>query len=509
MNNQEAVCIDSKPPMHDAEDLSSLPRHLEISRFNRSDSGNAELFAALFGSIVRYDHAARRWLVWNRHWWTPDDTQEVAVLAKELARWRSRAAFSLEDADKRTSELKWAMKSESRHRLEATIKLAQPEPPIADDGKHWDANPMLLGVANGVIDLKTGELRPGKQSDRVTLHTDVAFDPKAKCPRFEQFLTEVFGSDQQLIEYVQKAVGYSLTGDVREQVFFLAYGTGANGKSTFLEVVRTISGAYAYNLPFSAFELKGRSAIPNEIAALSGKRFVTAVETNESAELNEGRLKALTGSDLITARFLYRELFTFDPTAKFWLAFNHKPKVSDDSPGFWRRVRLIPFLKRFTADQADPNLLDTLRGEASGILNWAVEGTRKWEKEGLQSPALVGEASEEYREESDVLKEFLEDGCVVDPSGQIPAATLWKGYVHWADSNHERSVDRKTFSQKMQMRGFKKVRMGHERTWTWLGVSLRRNAPSTDPLPSSPSLRADADVKMPLLDHNKEIEQRM
>ena len=259
-------------------------------------------------------------------------------------------------------------------------------------------------------------------------------------------------------------------------------------------------GAYAYNLPFSAFELKGRSAIPNEIAALSSKRFVTAVETNESAELNEGRLKALTGSDLITARFLYRELFTFNPTAKFWLAFNHKPKVSDDSPGFWRRVRLIPFLKRFTADQADPNLLDTLRGEASGILNWSVEGARRWQEGGLQPPAIIGEASEAYREEGDVLKEFLEDGYLVDPIGQIPVATLWKAYVRWAELNHERQVDRKTFSQKMQMRGFKKVRTGHDRNWTWLGLSLKTSLPmTTDPLVVSPNVRADADVKMPLL----------
>jgi len=256
-------------------------------------------------------------------------------------------------------------------------------------------------------------------------------------------------------------------------------------------------GLLASHLPFSAFELKARSSIPNEIAALSGKRFVTAIETNESVELNEGRIKALTGSDPITARFLFHEFFTFEPTAKFWLAFNHKPAVSDDSPGFWRRVRLIPFLKQFTADKADPNLLDTLKGEAPGILNWAVEGARKWQEEGLQAPTTVVKASQVYRDESDVLKEFMEDRCVIDPNGRVPVADLWKEYMNWVALTRDRELDRRTFSQKMQMRGFRKVRVGHDRTWSWLGLKLPGK---TEPAsPPSHSMRADADVKMPLL----------
>jgi putative DNA primase/helicase len=161
--------------------------------------------------------------------------------------------------------------------------------------------------------------------------------------------------------------------------------------------LRYVLGDYAYNLPFSAFELKARSAIPNEIAALSGKRFVTAIETNESVELNEGRIKALTGSDPITARFLYGEFFTFVPSGKFWLAFNHKPRVSDDSPGFWRLIRLIPFLEMFVAGRADPDLLEKLKAEAPGILNWLVQGALMWQTDGLEAPAVVAEASKVSR----------------------------------------------------------------------------------------------------------------
>lgn len=190
-------------------------------------------------------------------------------------------------------------------------------------------------------------------------------------------------------------------------------------------------GGYAYNLPFSAFELKARSSIPNEIAALAGKRFVTAIETNESVELNEGRIKALTGSDPITARFLYGEFFTFEPHGKYWLAFNHKPNVSDDSPGFWRRVRLVPFSQQFMGSKVDSQLLSTLKAEAPGILSWAVQGALEWQREGLKTPELVMEASREYQAESDVLRDFIDERCAVDANSKTLAARLWQEYVNW------------------------------------------------------------------------------
>ena len=171
-----------------------------------------------------------------------------------------------------------------------------------------------------------------------------------RAPRFDRFLKEVFGDDTDLIGYIQRAVGYSLTGATAEQCFFCCYGDGANGKSTFLNAIRNVVGGYGCNLPFSAFELEARASIPNDVATLPGRRFVTAIETAESSQLNAARIKALTGSDPITARLLHREFFTFEPVSKFWLAFNHRPVVTDDSHGFWRRVHLIPFLRRF-----DPN----------------------------------------------------------------------------------------------------------------------------------------------------------
>jgi putative DNA primase/helicase len=467
-----------------------------VSRFHRTDAGNAELFARLFGENLRYDHTSKRWLVWQKNWWAEDPTETVMLLAKESARWRAQQASTIDDPEEGAKQYKWAVGSETRSRLEATLKLGKSEPPIADSGRDWDSDLMLLGVANGVVDLRAGKLRSGKRSDLITMHIDLACDSKLSCPKWRKFLKEIFGGDEQLVEFVQRAVGYCLTGDAREQVLFMCYGTGANGKSTFLDVLRSVFGPYAYNLPFSAFELKARSSIPNEIAALKGKRFVTAIETNESVELNEGRIKALTGSDPITARFLYGEFFTFEPTGKFWLAFNHKPKVSDDSPGFWRRVRLIPFMQQFSEDRRDPELVGKLKAEAAGILNWAIEGALKWQSQGLKAPEVVVRASERYRCETDTVGEFLEDRCNVSPTGQAAAAAIRDEYIRWAQANSESPLDRKAFSQKLEARGFKKVRKGHDRTWTWLGISLKGPEP---PVPASAPMRADADVKSPLL----------
>lgn len=315
--------------------------------FPLTDSGNAELIAELFGDRLRFDHRRNRWLRCKDGKWIEDSNGEVYLMAIEAARARFKSAARMGNDTDRKEGLRWALTSESKYRLHAALELAKRTTPIADSGDNWDSDPLLLGVVNGVVDLQAAELRPSRPEDRITLQARVDYDPVALCPQFEQFLYQVFQGDDELIRFVQKAIGYSLTGEVNEQCLFLCYGQGANGKSTFLETVRSLMGNYAHNLPFSAFELKARSSVPNDIAGIVGKRFVTAVETNENVAFNEGRVKALTGGDQSTARFLYQEHFSFDPTAKFWLAFNHKPRVTDDSHGFWRRVRLIPFLARF------------------------------------------------------------------------------------------------------------------------------------------------------------------
>lgn len=398
--------------------------------FHYTDAGNAEYFAAHHGQDVRYDHRRGRWLLWRPPRWEPDADAEIQRRAKAAMRARLQEATMIAEAEARERAVKAALASESHSRLAALLALARTERPIADAGTNWDANPWLLATPNGVVDLQAGTLRPGQRRDRVTMSTAVPFDPDAHCPRWEQFIAEVFNGDSALIAFIERAVGYSLTGLTVEQCLFLCYGTGANGKGTFAGTLLHLLSDYGFNMPFSTVEMRDRAAIPNDLAALVGRRFVTASETNDGTRLNESRVKALTGGDPITARFLHSEFFTFTPAAKFWLSVNHKPVVRDDSHGFWRRIRLIPFVRRF---EVNPTLADELKAEAPGILAWAVRGCLAWQEHGLSPPDVVVTATRDYETDSDPLAGFLADACDLDPAAAVGASDLFAHYRAWAD----------------------------------------------------------------------------
>jgi len=437
-----------------------------------TDAGNGEYFARMYGDRVRYDHRRRRWLMWDRHRWSDDADGEIRRLAKLAVRHRLLSTTKIDDLTRRGQAARFAIQSEHRQRLDALLAQATTEPPITDAGRHWDRDPLLFGVENGILDLRVGRLRDGRREDRITLHTAIAFDADAACPRWLRFLDEVFGGDVELIEFIQRAVGYSLTGLTTEQCLFLCYGTGANGKSVFLRVLRMLAGFYAFNAPFSLFEMHSRNAIPNDLAALVNRRLVTSSETNEGTRLNEARVKALTGCDPITARFMRAEFFTFDPVAKYWLAVNHKPTVADDSHGFWRRVRLIPFTRRFTGAADDQSLGDTLQGELPGILAWAVRGALAWQERGLPEPSAVHAATETYRLESDPLAAFIEERCVVAEGASVAAATAFKNYLTWAGEQgmREREILTSTkFGARMTERFEKKHANAGNR---YLGIGL-------------------------------------
>lgn len=343
-----------------------------------TDSGNAELIAELYGDVLRFDHKQSRWLVWDksRRQWSEDRSHTILRFALAAARRRRTLAAKITNADDANRQFRWGFESENRYRLDAAIEIVMSLPPVCDAGEGWDADPLLLGVANGIIDLRTGELREETQADRVTKHSPIRYDPDADCPRFRQFLGEIFNGDDELYWYEWKALGYCLTGLTREQWAFFNHGGGWNGKTTEAEILRHIFGDYAINLPFSALELKNRNS--NDLVALAGARFVTAAEINEGVRLNEARVKALTGSDAVTARRLYCESFTFHPTHKFWLSVNHKPIIADDSEGMWRRVHLIPYKVQFKGEKADRQLPEKLLAEAPGILAWMVQGCLLW-----------------------------------------------------------------------------------------------------------------------------------
>jgi putative DNA primase/helicase len=469
-------------------------RKRTIIEFRPTDAGNAEWIAHLYGDRLRFNHARKHWLIFKEGHWLIDDDGEVRRLAKCAARERGKAVGRLTD-DTREDAVKWALQSEHEYRIRAALRLAESTHPIADNGKGWDSEPFLLGVQNGVLDLRTGMLRTAKPEDRITLHASVPYDPSKRCARFEQFLREVFLDDPELIGYVKRALGYSLTGSVSEQCLFLCYGEGANGKSVLLEIFRYVLGGLAHNLPFSAFELSGRSTIPHDLAGVVARRFVTSAETNENVRFNEARLKAISGGDTCTARFLYQEFFSFDPTAKYWLAFNHKPRVIDDSHGFWRRIRLIPFLAKFEGDRADKDLLTKLKAEGSGILAWAVEGCLAWQAEGLGEPSAVSAATKLYREESDALATFLEERYERSLNGFVGSTQILEDYKEWVEANGEEPLSPRALSDRLRKRSFSRARdvIDGQRVRVWRG--LMRRTPTLDALDTMDT-RTDLDTKI-------------
>jgi putative DNA primase/helicase len=438
--------------------------------FPCTDAGNAEFISELFGNVLRYDHKQGRWLIWHRtrRQWHEDRCCEIRKFAIAAARRRRKGAARLADSTKSKPEIRWSFESEHRNRVDAALELAKGFPPISETGEEWDADPWLLGVKNGVVNLRTGKLRKERPKHRITKHSPVRFVPDAQCPRFERFLDEVFCGDASLIDYIHRVMGYCLCGSVQEQCIFCWYGCGANGKSTLALVLDYICGDYCVNLPFSALEMTNRNS--HDLVALAGARLATASETNEGVRLNEARIKVLTGGDPITARRLYREPFTFDPSHKLVLAFNHKPIIADDSEGMWRRVHLTPFMRQFAREEQDKGLIDKLKAEAPGILALAVRACLRYQKEGLNPPPAVRNATAEYHAESDHLGEFIQACIVEDPEGSVSSSCLWQEYDSWAKENEEVMLSRSVFAAKMQRRGYRRGRSGHGGTRVWQGI---------------------------------------
>jgi len=432
----------------------------ELIDYHMTDAGNAEYFTLLYGDTIRYDHRRNRWLHWQKHYWKPETDGRIIRLALQSVRTRFKAIAGLDNPELKEKIAKWCIGSEQRGRLEACLAIAKNLKPIADAGEQWDKDNWLFCVKNGVVDLRTGELRPGKQEDMITMQSPVVYDPETKAPRWIQFLDEIFSSDAELIAYQQRYYGYCLTGDTREQTIGISHGKGANGKTRLLSILRHTFGDYAYDAPFSTFELNQRATIPNDLAALVNKRLVTSSETNEGTRLNEARIKALSGQDSITARFLHCEFFTFEPVAKFLLAVNHRPRVQDDSYGFWRRVRLIPFNREFKGKADDKQLGGKLLAEASGILNWLIKGCLAWQKQGLEpTPDCVLQATEEYRSESDLLAQFILDELVIHPQAQVKASVFYKAYTVWAEDQglQKREIMTNTAFGRRMTQKFKKI----------------------------------------------------
>jgi putative DNA primase/helicase len=302
-----------------------------------------------------------------------------------------------------------------------------------------------------------GEIRRGRKEDYITQSSGIPFVQDAKAPRWELFLKEIFNGDERLISFIKRAAGYSLTGLTVEEIILICWGNGRNGKTVLLNTLRKILGDYADNTPFSTFEIdpKGKSQNTNDLAKLVGKRLVTSSETSGSVRLNEERVKALTGRDPITCRFLFQEFFTYTPAYKIWLAVNHKPVIIGVDEGIWTRVRLIPFAVSFRGRE-DKYLEETLEKELPGILQWAISGCLEWQEKGLPQPGLVQKATDEYRSESDIVGKFLKEKTEEKKGSKIQATVLYEAFKAWVEENGEALISSNAFGRRVTDQGVRR-----------------------------------------------------
>ncbi len=424
-----------------------------------TDVGNGQRLARAHGRDLHYVESWKKWLVWDGTRWKTSGGGAVVERAKDTIRGLYLQAAKTEDTEQRERLAKHASKSEHSARIGAMIDLAKSEPGIPVLPEDLDQHPWLFNAENGTVDLRTGELRAHQRDDLLTQLAPVRFDPEAECPIWEQFLLEIFLGARDLIGFVQRLLGYCLTGSVRDHVLPILHGSGSNGKSTLINAVVGILGEnYATEAPPDLLLLKRGGSHPTERAALYGKRMVTAVETGEGRGLAEQTVKMLTGSDTISCRRLFEDFWTYQPTHKVVLATNHKPTIRGTDHALWRRLRLVPFNVTVEDHEQDKELPTKLEGEREGILAWMVRGCLDYQRAGLEAPEQVKAATAEYRGSEDTLGAFLTECCRVDSGCTIRSKDLYAGYKQWNDDTGETPRSQRRFGKALTDRGFSRFK---------------------------------------------------
>ena len=454
-----------------------IPKDGNLSPFAElppeNDAGNARLFIDRFGQSLRFVPAFDSWLIWRGTNWKHDEDGEIRRRAVELSQMMLGDAAKIIDHSGRNRIAERGIRLGNAAKIRSMLDLARCDMRVVVPHSKLDADPWLLGVQNGVIELRNGTFRPGTKEDLITKTAGCAYDRNASASRWQQFVREIFDDDTELIVYVQKLVGYTLTGSTCEQLFLFLHGDGANGKTTFIEIITALLGDYAQRATQTLLAAADNGREPmNEIARLHGARFVVSSETREGDRLAENRIKDMTGGDTLTGRFLYCESFDFIPTLKLWMFGNHRPEIRGTDRGIWRRVRLIPFNVQIPESKRDRNLQDKLREQLPGILSWAVEGCLLWQHDGLTPPAAVKAATTEYRKDEDVLRDFLVEETECDDGSRVDHAELYDRYKSWCGRSGVRfPMQSKTFSKRLGGRGYRRERTG--RGTRWAGIKLK------------------------------------
>ncbi len=458
--------------------IEELSRDLRANKFVHgemqfTDITNRDYFLKAFGNKIRYCLMWNKFLIWNGTCWEIDKKGKVEEDCVDFVHHMYRGLRVITDLQLQKDFEKHLIKSESFRRIQALVGLLKMSKDIKVSDDELDTDNYLFNVNGITLNLKNGKGFPPEPTNLITKRSKFIYDKDAKCPTWDMFLLQIFNKDTDLIRFVQKAMGYSLSGDVREQCLFILWGTGANGKSTFLNVLQELFGDYACTTGTETF-MKKTSEQSNDLARLKGIRLVTTTEVEQGKALSESLIKQITGGDEITARFLYGEYFSFKPTFKIFMATNHKPKIRGADNGIWRRIKMIPFTVTIPAEQRDKTLTEKLIAENSGILNWLIQGYALWRKEGLNEPEAIRDANEEYRMDMDAVGTFVNDCFDLDASmrWRLPNQMLYQTYIKWCNANNERVMSQKWLTMRMSEKGFKRMVSNTGRIWLGLTVKV-------------------------------------
>lgn len=456
--------------------IEELSRDLRANKFVNgqmqfTDITNRDYFLKAYGDRIRYCLMWNKFLVWNGTCWEIDKKGHVEENCVDFVHEMYRGLRVINDRKLAGDFEKHLIKSESFRRIQALVGLLKMSKTIKICDDELDTDNYLFNVSGATLDLRTGKGLPPNPQNLITKKSKFIYEKDAQCPTWNMFLMQIFNNDFDLIKFVQKAMGYSLSGDVSEQCMFILWGTGANGKSTFLNVLQELFGDYACSTGTETF-MKKTSGQSNDLARLRGMRLVTTSEAEQGKAISESLIKQITGEDELTARFLYGEYFSFKPTFKIYMATNHKPRIKGADNGIWRRIKLIPFTVTIPPEQRDKQLTEKLLAENSGILNWLLQGYTLWKKEGLIEPDVIKEANEEYRYDMDSIQAFINEVLNIDATQKwrLPTKDLYDVYLRWCVKNNEKALSQKGLAVRMQEKGYKRGVSNSVRFWLGLGI---------------------------------------
>lgn len=484
------------------DDDDSVPISLEELRDAAprcTDSANADAVVDEHGKGYLFVVEWESWIAWDGRRWDRTGARgrvlNASLLTARAEHYRAKerfleaekkirkAAMAMqkdEDAEAEAAHekrlLKWHEQSQNAGKLEACVKILETK--LTVSLKELDRNPWLLNVRNGTVDLRTAELRGHDPTDRITQLSDIEWDPDAMCPTWETFVRSAMGDDLLLTLYLQRLVGYAMTALTTEHVLAFFYGGGRNGKSTFVQAIRSMLGEYACAAPRDLLfeDRAGQRRHPAELAMLYGKRLAVCAEIGEGTTLDEAKVKDLTGGDTVAVRRMREDFWDLEPTHTLFLSGNHKPVIRGNDLGIWRRIRLVPWTVTVSEEQVDKDLPSKLRGELPGILRWAVDGCLEWQRNGLAEPPSVAAATSEYRDESDTLGQFFADHLVFAPDVRVTRQALRVRYEAWCEDNGSKPVGAKKMAGRLKDHGVEgvNVREAGKTRDGWRGVRLKR-----------------------------------